>query len=226
MALKSVYGLFFETSDTGLVIFYVGCTNDIARRYGEHKRYANDTKHPEYNTYKYQLIRDLAAAGVDFTLEVLTPAVEVNDKADEYSWVLKMAEHNREHAIAFYDNLPLTNMKAGDFLEEMLRDPAVRTPAEIRTWRKAKADSIRAVRYNRNTFGVQSRNEAMRKTVADAMALDTQKLSTEQVIAQLDRDRRNRERNQQIADVWEERRRHWEATGEMWGIDYDVQEKR
>jgi len=226
MASKSVYGLVFETADQGLVVFYVGCTNDIVRRASEHKRNANDAKNPEYSTHKYKLIRELAAVGIDFRLEVLTPAEEINDRCDEYSWVLKFADHNRKNGIEFYDSLPLTNMKAGDFLEEMLRDPAVRTPNEIRAWRKAKADSIRSVRYNRNSFGVSTRNQLVRKEIIDSMKVETVVARTEDVIKQLEKDKRNRQRNETIADIWEQRRKHWEETGEMWGIDYDVQGKK
>lgn len=145
---KSVYGLVFTDQDNVPTVFYVGCTNDIVRRTSEHNRFHKDAKHPEYDTYKYRFCRDLASLGIGFSLEVLAPAEEVTDDADEYSWILKFARYNESKNIKFFDDLPLTNMKAGDFLEEMLRDRTVVTGEDVRQFRIRK-EQERTVEYER-----------------------------------------------------------------------------
>lgn len=216
---KVVYGLFFETKDV-LTVFYIGCTNDISRRHLEHKRNSIDTKSAEYDTYKYRFIRDLASIGIDFRLEVLTPAVDLTDRADEYSLVLKFAEHNRDNGITFYDGLPLTNMKAGDFLEEMLANPAVRTPSEIRNWRKSKAELIKQIRYDRNSFGAVSKEAETNKVIFDNLKIELIETRTEQVMRELEKSKRDIKKQSEIAKVWAERKLRWEETGQMYGVDY------
>jgi hypothetical protein len=155
--MKSVYTLSITVSESMPVVFYVGCTTDAKRRETEHRANAKNPKHKEYKTYKYQLIRELNSAGLEFALDIVAENC-VTDDADEYSWVLKMADYNRLHNIHFYDHQPLTNMKAGDFLEEMLAQ-RIRTPAEIRKFtrdRELKKINSRVKSYIRQgSFTVQ-----------------------------------------------------------------------
>jgi hypothetical protein len=134
---KSVYVLTADNnSSRDPYVFYVGCTNDLKEREAAHRRAAFNPDHQEYNTYKYQWIRQLALEGYDFTFTVVEENC-IADDADEYSYVLRCAEINCFAGHSFYDGLPLTNMKAGDFLNEMLQRN-IRTPSAIRTFIKNK----------------------------------------------------------------------------------------
>ena len=146
---KSVYVLLADNNGEPYA-FYVGCTNDLKEREAAHRRAAFNSKHAEYMTYKYQWIRHLAEQGQDFVFEVVEENC-VTDDADEYSYVLRAADANKQAGRSFFDGLPLTNMKAGDFLDEMLADK-VRTPAAIRQFiEKKKQPKInRATTYHRD----------------------------------------------------------------------------
>lgn len=225
---KTVYGLFFEDSESNLYIFYVGCTNNVERRRREHEVRAFNAAHAEYDTYKYQFCRLLRQQGLEYRMEVLAPEAEISDRSDEYSWILLFADHNRRAGIEYYDGYPLTNMKAGDFLAEMLREPTVRTADQIRQYRQRRAQELREQKrqicYQRHSWGDQTRGQAQRKHVADSMVVIQQARSTEQTLAALQAQRRQQQREQQAAQrtaIWRQREQHWLATGEMWGIDYD-----
>jgi predicted GIY-YIG superfamily endonuclease len=227
---KTVYGLLDE--DT-LNVFYVGCTNNVERRRREHNTNPFNTAHPEYNTYKYQYCRQLKQQGRRYRLHILTDSADITDRSDEYAWILKFADHNREAGIEYYDGYPLTNMKAGDFLEEMLREPTVRTADQIRQYRQTRAQQIQALRqqinYNRNTSGNQAFGDGRRKHVADSMVLVTESRRTQQTLEALEQRRRQqqRERREELnREVWRLREQHWLETGEMWGIDYDRQDTK
>jgi|TARA_R110000851_G_scaffold281128_1_gene434540 hypothetical protein len=144
---KSVYVLTARDPD---IKFYVGCTSDITRRASEHKNNAVNQNHKEYNTYKYRFIRELNDNNVVWDLSVLSTEIEVDETTDEYSWILKIARENEIKDHLFYDDTPLTNMKAGDFLEEMLKDKELSgDPQSVKNWittREQKASS-----YERNS---------------------------------------------------------------------------
>jgi len=143
---KSVYVLTARDPD---IKFYVGCTSDITRRASEHKNNAVNPNHKEYNTYKYRFIRELNDNNIVWDLSVLSTEIEVDETTDEYSWILKIARENEIKDHRFYDDTPLTNMKAGDFLEEMLKDKELSgDPQSVKNWittREQKATS-----YERN----------------------------------------------------------------------------
>lgn len=128
-----LYTLVFD-ADPKPVVFYVGRTNAPKRREAEH-RYAVKNLHNQ--EYKYQWCRELEAIGITWSLVVIC---EIEDEEDsEYEWILKFARDNRDNNIEFIDGMPLTNMKRGDFLEEMINNPNIQTKQDIINFR----DSIR-----------------------------------------------------------------------------------
>lgn len=130
--MQTLYTLAF-LADGEPVVFYVGHTNDVERRRREHTRNPLNPEHAEYDTYKYRWCRDLMAAGIEYTL---SPILEIEtDDDSEYEWILKFARDNEQRGIEFYDGYPLTNMKAGDFLEDLIKDTNVVTALQIRHWR-------------------------------------------------------------------------------------------
>jgi hypothetical protein len=148
MAKTTLYTLAFDAAE-GPVVFYVGHTNNIQRRRAEHVNNAFNKNHPEYDTYKYRWCRELDALDIPY---VLTPAHEIEDDEDsEYAWILKIARFNLEQGINFIDGYPLTNMKAGDFLTELIAIPEITTAEDIREYRNAKA--VREIMYARDGGG-------------------------------------------------------------------------
>lgn len=140
-----LYTLVFD-ADPQPVVFYVGHTNDPKRRLQEHRGAVKDLEHTEY---KYQWCRSLESVGLSWDLVVID---EIEDDEDsEYAWVLKFARDNQTKNIAFFDDLPLTNMKAGDFLSEMIGIPGIQTATDIREYRNAQA--VRAISYERDGGG-------------------------------------------------------------------------
>jgi hypothetical protein len=140
-----LYTLVFD-ADPQPVVFYVGRTNDPERRLAEHRRAVKDQEHTEY---KYQWARSLAEVGLSWDLVVID---EIDDDEDsEYAWVLKFARDNQTKNISFIDGLPLTNMKAGDFLTEIISIPQIQTANDIREYRNAQA--VRAISYERDGGG-------------------------------------------------------------------------
>ena len=136
--MNTLYTLAFLADDEP-VVFYVGHTNDIERRRREHYKNPLNPEHAEYDTYKYRWCRDLLAAGIEYTL---TPIHEIEtDDESEYEWILKFARDNQRRGISFYDGYPLTNMKRGDFLEEMIKETGVVTALQIRHWKASRAKS-------------------------------------------------------------------------------------
>jgi hypothetical protein len=214
---KSVYGLMFTHPSTGPVVFYVGCTNNIHRRTLEHKRNPFDTKHAEYSTDKYKFCRDLESQGIEYFLEVLAPAEHITDSADEYSWILKFADHNRDNNILFYDGNPLTNMRAGDFLSEMMAERAVRTPSQIRSYMQGREQARQVTLERDRAFGDQTTGRHSRKNVADSMVMITQQRRTEQVLEDLKRQQREDKRVRELARVRAEQEAEWLATGKILG---------
>jgi len=139
--MQTLYTLAF-LADNEPVVFYVGHTNDVERRRREHFKNPLNPEHAEYDTYKYRWCRDLLAAGIEYTL---TPILEIETEDDsEYEWILKFARDNEQRGIEFYDGYPLTNMKAGDFLEDLIKDTSIVTAHQIRHWRaERRAKEIR-----------------------------------------------------------------------------------
>jgi len=131
-----------------LVPFYVGHTNNPKRRLGEHRSAVKD---PTNTEYKYQWCRALEASGYSWQMDILG---EIEDDEDaEYEWVLRIARKNKEAGREFIDGLPLTNMKAGDFLHEILDRKDIRTKEHIKNYKaEKKAEAIeqqRAINYQR-----------------------------------------------------------------------------
>jgi hypothetical protein len=136
MTKHYLYTLVFD-ADPEPVVFYVGHTKDPKRREVEHRLAAKD---PANTEYKYQWCRELAAVGVPWAFVVVD---EIEDDEDsEYAWILKFARRNQDLGIKFIDELPLTNMKAGDFLEEILADRTITTREEIREYRHQRSQAV------------------------------------------------------------------------------------
>lgn len=143
MTTSTLYVLAFEADDEP-VVFYVGHTNDIERRRTEHMTNPLNPNHSEYMTNKYQWARSLIESGIEYKLIPLHK-IETDDDT-EYEWILKFARRNAESGISFYDGYPLTNMKAGDFLDEILHRREITTAEQITAYRKQ-----RSVSYLRDT---------------------------------------------------------------------------
>ena len=127
-----IYGLAFQIlDDSDPIIFYVGRTTDLTRRGHEHQRNQFLVDHPEYNTDKYIFSRELAEQGINMFMVVLHRNVQI-DTDSEYYYVLKQARLNEQQGIEFYRGQPLTNMKAGDLLAEMLADKTVNTLEDVK----------------------------------------------------------------------------------------------
>lgn len=140
-----LYTLVFD-ADPQPVVFYVGHTNDPKRRLQDHRGAVKNLKHTEY---KYQFARSLEAVGISWDLVVID---EIDDDEDsEYAWVLKFARDNQNKNISFIDDLPLTNMKAGDFLSEMIKMQSIQTAEDIKNYRNQRA--VRDISYLRDGGG-------------------------------------------------------------------------
>jgi hypothetical protein len=134
--INSIYALSFKYEDED-VTFYIGRSNDIARRKAEHQRNAFSPNHAEYNTDKYRWIRSLCDVKVDFKLTVVVDAV-TTDEDTEYAVVLDAARLNRLKGITFYEGFPLCNMRRGDLLDEMLARPDIKTRTDIKAFREKR----------------------------------------------------------------------------------------
>jgi hypothetical protein len=140
-----LYTLVFD-AEPQPVVFYVGHTKDPAQREADHRRCARDASRTEY---KYQFCRQLADIGVDWQFVIVAEIEE--DEDTEYEWILKFARYNQTLGISFIDDLPLTNMKAGDFLDEILHRTDIKTAKDIKQYKQnIEAAKERAmVNYNR-----------------------------------------------------------------------------
>jgi len=157
---QHLYILVFD-ADPKPVVFYVGRTNDPDRRLKEHR---SSVKNLEHTEYKYQWCRQLEEIGLSWDLVVID---EIEDDEDsEYEWVLRFARDNQEREITFFDDLPLTNMKRGDFLSEMIKIPSIQTARDIREYRNAQA--IRAITYERDGGGTGEHTEQGAKHIEQA----------------------------------------------------------
>jgi hypothetical protein len=155
-----LYTLVFD-ADPKPVIFYVGRTNDPKRRVSEHKLAVKNLEHTEY---KYSWARQLEEVGVSWDLVTIC---EIDDDEDsEYEWVLRFARDNQERGISFLDDLPLTNMKRGDFLSEMISIKSIQTAQDIREYRNAQA--VRAISYQRDGGGTGEHTEQGRIHIEQA----------------------------------------------------------
>lgn len=139
MAKTTLYTLVFEAGDEP-VVFYVGHTNNADRRWNEHINNAFNENHSEYDTYKYRWIRSLKDAGIECSMVVLHDIEDDDDT--EYEWILKFARANEKQDIRFYDGYPLTNMKAGDLLGELIDLPYINNKEDITRYRLAKQHTI------------------------------------------------------------------------------------
>jgi hypothetical protein len=80
--------------------------------------------------------------------------------------VLKFARDNQTKNITFFDDLPLTNMKRGDFLSEMIGIPSIQTASDIREYRNAQA--VRAITYERDGGGTGEHTEQGKVHIEEA----------------------------------------------------------
>lgn len=149
------HSLYILTTGTGsdTAPFYVGCTNDPGRRESEHRTNPFNPNHNEYNTYKYQFIRQLREQGQAFAFVTLHTIED--DRDSEYEWILNFARANRTAGRTFIDGHPLTNMKAGDFLSEILNRPEIRTSTDIKRYRTVSKEN-RMTSYERDSYETPS----------------------------------------------------------------------
>ena len=138
--MTTLYTLFFETEPDNAIVFYVGHTNDVDRRWNEHITNAFNENHQEYQTYKYRWIRSLRDVGIECQMDVLHE-IDTDDDT-EYEWILKLARMNERLGIEFYDGYPLTNMKAGDLLTELIACKYVTSKEDITKYRQAKKHTV------------------------------------------------------------------------------------
>jgi len=175
-----LYALTFDASPRP-VVFYVGHTNNPKRRETEHRASAKDLSNTEY---KYQWCRQLEAVDVAWDFVVIG---EIEDDEDaEYEWVLKFARDNHSKGITFIDDLPLTNMKAGDFLAEILDRTDIRTKQDIKQYRKER-EQARKVNYEReqsDNFVDTERGEIFREYISELGEASRAKNQAEQTAAE------------------------------------------
>jgi predicted GIY-YIG superfamily endonuclease len=143
----SLYTLSFDAPE-GTIVFYVGCTNNPTRREREHKTNPFNENHAEYQTYKYQFCRKLALKENAYKLDVIIDDIGT-DEDSEYEWVLNFARHNTAQGFEFINGYPLTNMKAGDFLSEIINRPEIRSAADIKKYKSDRIAAANAISYNR-----------------------------------------------------------------------------
>ena len=146
----AVYGLAFVIEDQP-IIFYVGHTNNVERRTREHTNNPFNPNHNEYDTMKYRWCRQLHDMQISYDLFVIREDPE-EDEDSEYAVILDVARDHLERGITFFDELPLTNMKAGDFITEML-DAGVRGSKGVEIFKKIKQVTKIAVTYQRDGGG-------------------------------------------------------------------------
>jgi hypothetical protein len=92
-----IYGLYSNLGE-GEFCFYIGRTNNMHRRLGEHKR---DSK--TGTEFKYQMIRSLDGAEMPWNMKQLAVITTADEKYED--WYIYEA---------LLDGQPLTNQKAGD----------------------------------------------------------------------------------------------------------------
>ena len=163
----TLYTLSFGTGED-TAVFYVGCTNNARRRESEHRTNPFKPDHNEYNTFKYQFIRQLKELGVEFAFTALHEIEEEQDA--EYEWVLQFARANQAVGRTFIDGHPLTNMKAGDFLSEILNRPEVRTRSDIVQYRASRANRVSSLERGESPSPRAATNEAWIRIQADLAA--------------------------------------------------------
>lgn len=200
MAIKSVYVLQIVLEDP--IVFYVGCTNDINRRAREHELNSHNPEHPEYQTYKYQTIRDIESAGLTWEMQVEVLSAEV-DEDSEYWWVLTKARENQAKNIKFIDDLPLTNMKAGDFLHEMLQDKSICSPQDVQAFTERRRQD-RQVSYQRD----QITNPAA-KSILDDMRAAWQPIIQEKKQKEQKREQRRKKQEQAVIEARQKQISEW-----------------
>jgi predicted GIY-YIG superfamily endonuclease len=92
---ETIYALYYPVEDQKLY-FYVGRTNDVERRMGEHIRLSKIK-----NEDKYKFIREY---GDDWDFEVLSEVEKTDNACHEQFWHLKLLSEGH----------PMQNMKMGD----------------------------------------------------------------------------------------------------------------
>ena len=144
MSQYYLYTLVFD-AEPEPVVFYVGHTNNLQRREAEHRSSAKNTLNSEY---KYRWIRELELLAIDWHM---VPICEIaTDEDTEYEWLLKFARYNQSKNITFFDDLPLCNMRAGDFLHEILHRTDIQTASDIRQYKRQSAEAKKAAEVNYN----------------------------------------------------------------------------
>jgi hypothetical protein len=175
MAKHFLYTLVFDANPEP-VVFYVGHTNDPKRRETEHRSSARDLSNTEY---KYRWCRKLDEIGIPWSFVVIG---EIEDDEDsEYEWILKFARKNAGLNITFEEGLPLTNMKAGDFLGEILTDRTITTRDEIKEYR-IKREQAKTINYQRVKPTPQAQSIIDQELIdAEANRLDNYRTERERV---------------------------------------------
>lgn len=177
-----VYGLAFVVNDKP-IIFYVGHTKDEARRRKEHMTNPFNEHHAEYATMKYKWCRSLKELGIEYDLFVINDCLET-DEDSEYATILQVARDNQKNKHFFFDDLPLTNMKAGDFLSEMLADSTITTAEDIKQFKIKKTQAAQQAKSVNYTRGLPDESAGWKNNPKKAHVIDQAVILAEkQVVA-------------------------------------------
>jgi len=161
--------------------FYVGHTNDPERRHSEHKRDSLDENSSSYDTAKYRFIRELNKRDIPWFMQVAEELTSY-DQDGEYEWILHVARENVDNGL-YFDGYPLTNMKAGDFTDEILNRREIRSRQQIKQYR-LDAERRLAERKLERAEGSLPPDAQARQILAFARARGTENALKEQKSAE------------------------------------------
>lgn len=134
MKSTDIYTLSFLNAEGEPIVFYVGRTGDSVSRLKKHQYLASKE---DDMTDKYRFIRQLEEEDIPWTLTVIAENIQ-DESESEFEYVLLFARHNVRHGISFFDGSPLTNLKNGDILMEVIDDLTVVTNSDIKKYRARK----------------------------------------------------------------------------------------
>lgn len=168
-----IYGLWFAAEDQEIV-FYVGHTTNLERRREEHLTNAFNPRHAEFDTEKYRWCRSLREQGLEYDLKPLALFVKDDDNS-EYEWILRQARENIDLGITFYNGMPLCNMKAGDFLDEMLANRAIKTAKDIQDFKNRRLQIERERRSYLRDFSGDAEPTAQAQKIINWLQQDAER---------------------------------------------------
>lgn len=150
MKKEYIYALCLKGGDP----FYVGRTNDLKRRMGEHKNAAANG----HTETKYQIIRSILAGGDEWDYFVLAEIKDVTDPYEDF-WVYTL----------LMDGYMLANMKAGDAVQQAKNDAMQSMRARKASYSSAKEflGALEQERAEQAARAATARFNAKKTKVAD-----------------------------------------------------------